>query len=77
MKEKGEWPVASGKGGKKVISHQSSVTSDQWSVIRKEEKKVISLSYEARRAKWGDQVNSDQTMKSVEGRVTSGKANCR
>jgi hypothetical protein len=29
---------------------------------------VISLPYEARRAKWGDQVNSDEKVKGDEGR---------
>jgi hypothetical protein len=36
------------------------VTSDQLPVIRKKEKKVISLPYEVRRTKWGEQVISNQ-----------------
>ena len=52
--------------GKTKESNQSSVISNQ-----QRGKKVISLPYEARRAKWGAQVIGDQKEKSVEGRVIS------
>jgi hypothetical protein len=43
-----------------MTENAGSKIGGQWSVIRKEEKKVIS-----------DQVNSDQKAKSVEGRVST------
>jgi len=61
----GEWRV---KKLKRVISYQVISNQKVKSCGKKKYSKVISLPYEARRAKWGNQVISDQRVKSGEGK---------